>query len=82
MTYFETPADRDAFLMGVSVDDYLTRQDREVEDLEALDAANRPDLAVERRPLVAEQDVETVTPQDRADLEMILDWEAHEGFGG
>ena len=64
-------------VLGISTAAYEAREDAIVADLETLDALGRPDLPREVRDTIAEDDVETVSAQDREDLQTVLDWEEY-----
>lgn len=81
MTYFETPNDAAAYVAGMSTEAYEAWQDAVTADEENLYFMGQPHLEPEDRDFVDEADVMMVTPQDRADLQTVLDWEAFEGFG-
>ena len=72
MTYFETPNDRDAYVLGMSTDAYEAMQDAVSADEEMLWDLGQPHHDVEDRDLIPEGDVALVTQQDRDDLDAVL----------
>lgn len=80
MTYFETPNDRDAYVLGMSTDAYEAMQDAVTADEEMLWDLGQPHLDPEDRDLIPEGLVSLVSEQDRRDLQVVLDWEDFGGF--
>lgn len=78
MTYFETPQHAAAYYAGRTLD----QQDAHENALEVFaETYGEADLDVEDRRYIDESHIETVTAQDRADLETVLAWEEFQGFG-
>jgi hypothetical protein len=72
MTYFETPNSKAAYIAGTTLVAYEAQEEALIAFRETYGEA---DLDREDRVLVSEDDVETVTAQDREDLQTVLDWE-------
>ena len=80
MTFFETPEHYQAYVSGMTLDEYsrmVERAERSQED----GTYDREVMALDPERFVSEADYYAPTEQDWADLQWVLDCEQWEGMG-